>query len=137
MQIASQEPGEALIVLAPGHEDAWDPMLAATEAAGGRILFSIKPQAAVAALDTAAIETLRERPGVFLVETEAIAGDEAEAFPVELRPVVALWNEHVAQRARQAARAGEGLSWDAPGHLPPDPPPEIQERLRRRELGLE
>lgn len=137
MQTDSQQRGEAIVILAPGREDAWDPALAAIEAAGGRILLSFRPQAVVAVLDATTIGGLRQLPGIFLVETDAIAGDEAEAFPAQLGSIVMLWNERLARRTGMAPRAGEGLAWDAPGHLPPDPPPEIRDWLRRRESGEE
>lgn len=46
----------------------------------------------------------------------------AEEIRGELTPSEALFVDAYAQRARPKVRPGDGLSWDAEGFLPPDPP---------------
>ena len=124
--------GEVLILLEPKWEEVWNSLITVIEAERGQILLAFRPAAIVAELSDNAISTLREMPGV-LVMTEAIAENEATMLPEGLRPAAALWNERVARQEHPQTRSGENLAWDAPGYLPPDPPPAIRDELRRRE----
>ncbi len=48
-----------------------------------------------------------------------------------VRQAVAVWNARF--EPPESKNLGRGLSWDAPGHLPPDPPPDVRDLLARRE----
>jgi len=55
-----------------------------------------------------------------------------------IRTAMTAWNTHVrAQHTPSRGVAGAGLSWDAPGRLPPDLPPDLREMFRRREQGMQ
>jgi hypothetical protein len=124
---------EVLILLAPNDEGAAAAAPQAVEDAGGRVLLSYGPHAVVAVLDADTIGELRRASFVLAVETGAVPDDRARNLPPELRDAAAVWNQHVAARGQRKTPTGNGLAWDAPGFLPPDPPPEIRELLRRRE----
>ena len=103
----------------------------------GRVLLSFPPYAVVALLPTERVDELRANPAVQLVSTEEIAGDTLASVSGATRMAVDAWNEHLARRHRSSKGLFEGLSWDAPGRLAPDPPAHIQEMLRRREQELQ
>ena len=65
------------------------------------------------------VEQLRGLP-----EVEAVVADPADTIPESLaeseRIFVGAWQTR--QHGGGKSRRGEGLAWDAPGFLPPDPP---------------
>lgn len=84
------------------------------------MLSQLPPRLAVAEMDDGEAEALRRLPGTL----EVISGPE-EPLPASLSESEELfvrgWQQR--QRGGKRERPGEGLSWDAPGFLPPDPPP--------------
>ncbi|HWN73464.1 MAG TPA: hypothetical protein VNN15_06630 [Solirubrobacterales bacterium] len=66
------------------------------------------------------VAELEEMPGVLL----CAKGSEPSRIPPELTEEERLWIDAWGLRTEQKQRPGEGLSWDAPGFEPPDPPPE-------------
>jgi hypothetical protein len=70
------------------------------------------------------------------VDAQEIAEDRLETAPETARAVMAAWNQHLARQQAPQQPTPADLSWDAPGRLPPDPPPHIQEMLRRREREM-
>lgn len=132
----AEEPRPALIRLDPGAGD-FDEALRLVEEAGGRVLHAFPPHALIAELPGAAGATLAGRAGI-----RSVSADEIPSAGAGRHDVVAdVWNAHLrARRApgrRTSDRLGHGLSWGAPGLLPPDPPPEVQAELRRREREAE
>ena len=126
------EPRPALIRLDP-QAGGFDEALRLVEAAGGRVLHAFPPHALIAELPGAVGATLAGRAGI-----RSVSADEIPTAGAGRHDVVAdVWNAHLrARRAperRASDRLGHGLSWGAPGLLPPDPPPEVQAELRRRE----
>lgn len=74
----------------------------------------------VVIVQAAAKEELRALEGVRAVlEPGEVLADEIRG---ELTPSEALFVDAYAQRGRPKVRPGDGLSWDAEGFLPPDPP---------------
>ena len=106
------------------------------ETMAGRVLLSFPPYAVVALLPTERIDELRANPAVQLASTEEIAGDTLASVSGATRMAVDAWNEHLTRGHRPPKQPFDGLSWDAPGRLAPDPPAYIQEMLRRREQEL-
>jgi hypothetical protein len=128
---------DALIQLqAEGMQDV-DRVIETIEEIGGRVLLSYPPHAIVASLPDEKINELRGKPGIRAVDTEEISGDRVNAAPQTMRVAMAAWNEHLAGQRAPREQPSLGLSWDAPGRLPPDPPPDIREMLRRRERDME
>jgi hypothetical protein len=102
----------------------------AVERAGGRVLQAWPPHALIVEATEALTAELKRIVGVVALHTGEVpaAAMEEAAEPFQLAATA--WNN---RRQRPSKRGSEGLSWDAPNHLPPDPPPHIRERLRRRE----
>jgi len=123
---------ETLILLRPEAEEV-ETIVQTVEAMAGRVLLSFPPCAVVALLPSKRVPELRTNPAIQLVSTEQIAGDSLEATSGAARIAVSAWNEHLARRRRSPQASSEGVSWDAPGRLAPDPPSHIREMLRRRE----
>ncbi len=127
---------ETFILLWPEAQEIQS-VVQTVETMAGRVLLSFPPYAAVALLPPERIDELRTNPAVQLVSTEEIAGDTLTSVSGATRMAVDAWNEHLARRHGPSERLFEGLSWDAPGRLAPDPPAHIQEMLRRREQELQ
>jgi hypothetical protein len=126
---------ETFILLSPQVKDP-ETIVRAVETMDGRVLLSFPPCAVVALLPPERLDDLRTNPAVGLVTTDEIAAESISGVPDATRTAVAAWNEHLARGHRRRASSSEGLSWDAPHHLAPDPPRHIQEMLRRREQEL-
>jgi len=126
---------DVLILLEPEGMEAIDRIIEAIEEMRGRVLLTYAPHAIVASVPDEAIDNLRDKPRIRSVDTEEIADDRVRGEPEAVRVAVAAWNEHLA-RQRRPREEPVGLSWDAPGRLPPDPPRHIREMLRRREREL-
>jgi hypothetical protein len=124
---------EIFIRLKAGTAPNLEGLLKAIETAGGRALSVYPPHAILALLPPSAVEVVSQRDDVAAAWTEPISRQTIESAEEPLRTALQAWNEHLARRPRKPAAAAEGLSWDAPGRLPPDPPPEIQAEWRRRE----
>jgi len=127
---------ETFILLWPETEGIQS-IVQSVETMAGRILLSFPPCAVVALLPTERIDGLRTNPAVQLASTEEITGDTLASVSGATRMAVDAWNEHLARQHEPPKQLLEGLSWDAPGRLAPDPPAHIQEMLRRREQELD
>ena len=127
---------EAVILLAPG--DAQSPkeveaVTAAVAGRGGRIVAGFLPHALMVQVTEEAVDDLRQSLGAATIYTEAVPATAVEAAAEPLRSVLTAWNQRRSLSGDRPEPRGRGLAWDAPGFLPPDPPPEIRELLRRRE----
>lgn len=86
-----------------------------------RVTQKISPRVCiVAADDDAAIEKLRSRDAVVVLEP---GGALPSGVRETLTPSEAMFVDAFVQRSRPKTRLGDGLDWDAEGFLPPDPPP--------------
>jgi hypothetical protein len=104
------------------------------EQADGAVKQAFLPTALIAELPSNRIADLLRHAEIESIETDAI--DESlwlKASPDWLT-AVSVWNQHL--RAAAGRTAAPDRPWDAPGFLPPDPPAETRERLRRREQEL-
>jgi hypothetical protein len=124
---------EALVLLAREGAQRPDEAEAATTAVGGRIVAGFLPHALIVQVTEEAVDSLRHTLGATTVYTEAVPATVVEDAAEPLRSVLAAWNQRRSQSGVRPEPRGRDLPWDAPGFLPPDPPPEIRELLRRRE----
>ncbi len=100
----------------------------------GRVLHVYPPYLIMARITKTSIDTIRKDPAVYSVDTEEIRGERLETDSEILKVAFAAWNEYLLNQSTRAASQGSAFqSWDAPGRLPPDPPPHEREILRRRE----
>ena len=128
---------EALILLESGGVQRLADVEAATAALGGRIVAGYLPHALMVRVTDEALDELRRSLGGATVYTEAVPATVVEHAAEPLRSVLTAWNARRSQAGVRPEPRGRGLAWDAPGFLPPDPPPEIRELLRRREQQLD
>jgi hypothetical protein len=126
---------QALIWLQPEVAEALSQAIRAIEEMEGRVLLSFPPYAIVASIPSDRIDQLCSATGIQSVDTDEIAEQRLEAASDVERMAMVAWNEHLA-RQRSPKVTPRDLSWDAPGRLPPDPPPHIREMLRRREKEM-
>jgi hypothetical protein len=75
------------------------------------------PRLALVRADPEIVERVARIEGVADVYEDAVSELPADLTPSE-RVFVSAWEA----RRQPKTRAGEGLPWDAPGFLPPDPP---------------
>lgn len=83
-----------------------------TQAVSDRVFAIEKP-------DSQQIAALEATPGVLLCPE----GSTPPNVPVDLSSAERIWIDAWGKRGEPKPRRGEGLSWDAPGFEPPDPPP--------------
>lgn len=124
---------EALILLTQEGAQRPEEVEAAIAAVDGRILAGFLPHALIVQATEAGVEELRRSAGAAGIYTEAVPAAAVESAAEPLRTVLAAWNQRRSFPGDRPEPLGRGLAWDAPGFLPPDPPPEIREMLRRRE----
>ena len=124
---------EALILLAEGGAVRPDEVERATAAVDGRIVAGFLPHALIVQVTEEAVNDLRQTFGTASVYTEAVPAAVVDGAAEPLRSVLTAWNQRRSLSGDRPEPRGRGLAWDAPGFLPPDPPPEIRELLLRRE----
>ncbi len=102
---------------------------------GGRVTNVFMPGIMVASVPSAKIKSLARRAGIASVETEPVKKEAIKLAGHELALAMDAWNNHIG--ADRMTRAMESpmlnKSWDAKDMLPPDPPGEVMEELRRRD----
>ena len=106
--------GEALLIVEPALAD---------QVLGGvtravTVTQRLPPRLAVVTGDEDDLAALQQVPGVVAV----IEGSVPESARAELDPTERLFVDAWLKRQQPKVRPGEGLPWDAPGYLPPDPP---------------
>ena len=104
----------------------------------GRILHSYPPRVIVASLHPGTAGDLLGQGVIESVDMGEIYGERLEKAMDVIRTAIVAWNEHIRLKEGKPLRddPSRGLSWGDPSRLPPDPPPHIQERLRRREREM-
>jgi hypothetical protein len=104
---------ELLAVLEPGLADEALAQLRAV----ANITQVLPPRLALIRADPDTMARARRIQGVLDVYE-----DVAPALPLDLTPSERVFISAWQARRQPKTRRGEGLSWDAPGFLPPDPP---------------
>lgn len=130
---------EAFIQIRDEAMEGLERVIKVIEALGGRVMHSYPPRSIIALVPTEKMDELRGHEAIESIDTEQITDERAATAGNTNDLAVAAWNQHVSKQSRSAAAADRtvGLSWDESSRLPPDPPQEIREMLRRRELDLE
>jgi hypothetical protein len=114
-----------------------DTLLKRIEGAQGEILHVYPPYLIIARIPEAFINVLKTDPAVHSVDTDEIRADRLEASLANLQLAFLAWNEYLRNKSIEASTQTRPLvNWDAPGRLPPDPPPHMREILRKREEEL-
>jgi hypothetical protein len=127
---------EVLIQIASTQAPPIEQVVQAIERVGGRVLHAYPPSIIIAALPPDQIASMRTSDGIQAIDTEEIVDLDLLQAAGARGWAIAAWNAHVLSK-RQPAPASRDLPWDAPGYLPPDPPADVREMLRRRERELQ
>jgi hypothetical protein len=90
-----------------------------------RVLTRLPPRLMVVDADDRAIAELSRDPGVARVVERGAPPVTLEGLRPEEQLFVDSWQ--LASTQESKPRAGDGLSWDAPGFQPPDIPPKTRE----------
>lgn len=106
-------PRERLVILEPGAASAARAKIEAVAA----VTQALEPRLLLIRADPKAAEAVARIAGVAGVHDSPPAELPSDLTPAE-RTFVAAW----AARGQPKTRPGEGLPWDAPGHLAPDGP---------------
>ena len=135
MKETSAENLRTALILLTGEGDC-TPTIQAIERVGGQIRDAYLPHAVIALVPLSRVHELVGRSGIASVDTDAIPDARLDQLTVAARSAAAVWNEY--RRAeREAPDPSRPLRWDAPGHLPPDPPEHIRELWRQREREMQ
>lgn len=118
---------EFFLLLDPAQVGGFEHASAAIREAGARILEAAPPNAAVVEMDPARAQALVYTAGLRGAYSHLISDAHLERMPADARPAALAWNARQRGRALDGDKAG--LAWDAPGHLPPDLPPDIWQSL--------
>jgi hypothetical protein len=105
----------------------------------GRVLHGYPPNVIIVSLHSGTAGRLLDRSVIESVDIGEILDERLERGSNDIRMAIVTWNEHLRTQKEQVSRddTSRGLSWGDPSRLPPDPPPHIQERLRRRERMMQ
>jgi hypothetical protein len=110
----------------------------AIKRAGGRVLHAYPPTVIVASVPSANIDRLAGRGGIVSATADPFPAEAAGAAGRGLDLAITVWNSHFNLERRMFAMTSPemGRAWDAAERQFPDPPPEIMDRLRQRELDM-
>lgn len=102
---------------------------------GGRIVHVFPPSVLVASVPAAKVKSLGRRAGVASFKTGPIDKSERGIISHELALATDAWNHHIGPEriARKLDCPLLDTAWDATNKLPPDPPANVLEELKRRE----
>ncbi len=108
-------------------------VLAALKELGARTRHAYPGAALVVDIPDEQLGAASQIDGVRTMCTKALSADEVSAETPEDQAIIKAWNRILLSSEKRQGEFEPVESWDAPGRLPPDPPREIRERLRRRE----
>jgi hypothetical protein len=105
----------------------------------GMIKHAFPPKIIFASIPSGKIEELQRSSVVEFMTTDLIEQVPSSMSSDEFRDIISLWNKQVrtSRETKQTHPADEDLSWDAPGYLPPDPPPDIRKMMNGWEKKME
>jgi hypothetical protein len=107
----------------------------AIERVGGRVAHAFVPAALIVELPADRLDIHIGDADLEAIDTGIIDEAQLPAGRPQLRVAVSVWNQRLrAAATTQGAREStQGLPWDTPGRLPPDPPESVRQELHRRE----
>ncbi|HEY9668826.1 MAG TPA: hypothetical protein V6C91_18600 [Coleofasciculaceae cyanobacterium] len=109
------------------------------EGVSGRVLHTYPPNVIIATVPPDQIDELLENSNIQSIDTDEISAERLKNTQDEIRLAAAAWNEHIKAERNAVSKdnSSEGLLWDHPNYLPPDPPPDVQQLLRHHEREME
>lgn len=124
---------EALVLWSPGSTARLEEVERAIAAVGGQIVAGFWPHALLIQVAEGVVGNLQQALGAVTIYTEAVPAATVAGAAEPMQSVLTLWNQRRSPPGVQSEPRGRDLPWDAPGYLPPDPPPEIRKRLGRKQ----
>ena len=124
---------EGLIVWSQDSTARLEEVERAIAAVGGQIVIGFWPHALLIQVAEGAVDNLRQVLGAVTIYTTAVPAATVAGAAELVQSVLTLWNQRRSPPGVQPAPRGRDLPWDAPGYLPPDPPPEIRKQLQRKQ----
>jgi len=130
---------DALIIAKGGNARLFNSLVREIESLEGKIKHAYTPKVIIASVPSGNIEELRNSVFVGYLTTEVIEEQLALLPADESRDIISIWNKQVrvSREPENKIPADEDLSWDAPGYLPPDPPPDIRKMMDKWESDYE
>ena len=109
------------------------------EGVSGRVLHTYPPSVIIATVPPEKIDDLLENSNIQSIDTDEISTERLKNTQDEIRLAATAWNEHIKAERSAVSKdnSSEGLLWDNPNYLPPDPPLDVQQLLRQRERERE
>ena len=101
----------------------------------GQTRQAFPPRVIFASIPAGKIEELRASSEVAFITTEEIGISPPLLSADEFPEFVSVWNQYIKSNRydEREDQPDKDLSWDAPGHLPPDPPPHLREIMKKWE----
>ena len=126
-----QKTKDALVVVNTGSNFTIDLLVKLIESAGGYARHIFSPSIVIATLPIEKIDYIGSRDEVQYITTEIIEDASHLYFVEEYAEIIELWNNLTLpdQKFTGQKETEEGISWDSPGYLPPDPPTEIRKMI--------
>lgn len=105
----------------------------------GHIRHAFPPKVIFASIPTSKIKDLIGCSVVEFLTTDEINIPPPLLSADEFLDLISIWNVRIKanRETSQKTSTSENLSWDAPGHLPPDPPPQFKKMIHEWEKNLE
>lgn len=127
---------EVFVQLKAGKRYSIDNAIAAVERVGGRVLHAFPPSLMIVSVPQARVAGLLSKGGIAAIDTDSIPQGRLDGASSEYLEAAQAWNEHfnVDRRLRAMAAADVIQPWDVGNRQPPDPPREVQDFLRQREI---
>jgi hypothetical protein len=129
---------EVFLTIAGKNIKAIETAIKAVEKLGGRVIHVFPPSGMVASVPPASIAKLKGTAGITAADAGAVGTQTIKKASPEVAEAMSAWNEHVCEERKARALASPilGQSWGVSSQQPPDPPAEVQQRLRQLEQQL-
>jgi len=121
-------------------EDAMEQFSQEIEAVQGNIRHVFLQQIIFASLPSDKVVALRQSPFIALLTTDEIVEPMPPLVAAdEFLDIIPIWNKllRIKRDGTHSRATDKDLSWDAEGHLPPDPPTQFKEMMREWENKMD
>lgn len=103
----------------------------------GLIRHAFPPKILFAMVSENKVRLLAGNSLVEFITTEEVDDSTAVLFPAKIQDIITVWNSQINEiRKVLKSKTDADLSWDAPGHLPPDPPPKLRKMMKDWEKDM-
>jgi hypothetical protein len=128
-----------IFILAKGNSNhLFEKLICDIEIIQGQIRHAFPPKVIIASIPTGKIKELLVNSSVEFLTADEIDNPPPIFSADGFLDIISIWNKQIKDTRDTAdkTRTDEDLSWDAPGHLPPDPPPKFRKMMRDWEKNM-